>query len=322
MRKTLLKMYHDLKESGSVSDYPYLLGNTMYKILLDKYKGVSSPWRQYCMISELSDFKAHDRVIVSEAPDLLEVEEDGNYSDSEITDYRYQLKAKTFGRTFTIGRQVVINDDLNAMKRQPERFGRASARTLIKKIVAAIEGDGNTYDGSSLFAVAHSNYGSTTLANTAAGAAAVAAGMAAIRKATDPATGEKMGLQPKYLLVPPDLEDIALRLVNSAQLLPVSTSGGGTDNATLRRLQVIVEPFLTSATGWYVLADPADCPVIDVGFLDGKDTPDLLVKKAEMLNLAGGEDPYGYEFDEICYKVRHDWAISLAYYQGIYRGKA
>lgn len=319
MRKTLLKMYHELKESGSVSDFPYLLGNTMHKLLLDKFKGINSEWRKLVMKSTLSDFKTTDRVIVSEAPDLLKVEPQGPYKDSNLRDYRYQVALETWGRTFSIGRNVIINDDLNSIQKQPQRFGRAAARTLVKQIVDALEGDHVAYDGTRLFANGRSNFGTVALANTTAGAAAVAEGILAIEGATDPFTGEKMGLRAKYLVVPLGLKIIAQQLIRSAQILPVSTTGGGAYNA-ISSLEIVVETWLTSTTRWYIFADPNDCPVIDVGFLDGKETPDLLMKKAEVVNLAGGDDPFGYEFDDIHYKVRHDWDVALAYYQGVYCG--
>lgn len=321
LRKSLLQTYHELKESGSSADFPNVLANVMYKILIDKFKGVSSPWKQYTMQSPLADFKTNNRILVGEANDLKEVQEQGEYSDDTLTDYNYQIGLKTFGRTFSISRQLVINDDLGAIRRQPERFGRAAARTLAKKVVLAIEGDGNMYDGASMFALAHANYGATALANTQAGAAAIFAGMAAIRTATEPSTGEKMGLQPKYLLTGPANEGIAQQLIRSAQIWPISTSGGGTMNP-IGSLQILIEPFLTSATSWYIMADPQDCPVVEVGFLDGKDTPDLLMKRADTVNLAGGEDQWGYDFDEIFYKVRYDFAVARAMYQGIYRGNA
>lgn len=322
MRRKLLNMYHELKESGSTSDFPNLLANTMFKILIDKFKGVNSPWRQYTMKSNLSDFKTADRVIVGESPDLLEIDEGAPYTDSELVDDKYQIGLKTYGRTFTISRQVIINDDLNAMQRAPQKLGKASARTLIKKIIDGIEGDGNTYDNKSLFHADHSNSGNTTLANTAAGAKAVADAVAAIENSTEPNSSEKMGITAKFLLVPTALRFIAEQLVSSAQILPAVGDGGGTRNV-ISQLTVLSEPFLTSSTGWYVMADPEDAPVIEVGFLDGKEEPDLLVKKAEAASVAGGgEDPYGYEFDDISYKVRHDWAIARGMYQGIYRGKA
>lgn len=320
MRKTLLSMYHDLKESGSTSDWPNLLANVMYKILLQKFRGVTSPWRQYTTQSDLADFKTHNRVIVGEAPDLIEVAEDGEYADSTLTDYNYGIALQTFGRTFSVGRRAIINDDLQALRKQPERFGRSAGRTIAKRIVAQIEGDGNMYDGTKMF-VDGRNKGNTALTNDVAGVAAVTAGMVAIENSTEPSSGEKMGIVTKYLLVPVALKFIAQQIVRSAQIWPVSTSGGGTLNP-IGSLEVLTEPFLTSSTGWYLLSDPADAPAVEVGFLGGKQTPDLLMKRADTVSVAGGEDEFGYDFDEIFYKVRYDFALARAMYQGIYRGKA
>ena len=323
MRKTLLGMYHELKEAGSTSDFPLLLANTMHKKLSAKFKGVNSPWRQYTMSGDLNDFRAADRVIMDEAPDLLLVEEEGPYVGSELGENRYQIQLETRGRTFCIGRRAIINDDLNVLRKQPERFGRSAGRTLAKGIVNQIEGDGNTYDGKSMFHADHSNSGNTVLANSAAGIAAVSAAMTAIEKSTDE-TGEKMGLTARFLLVPPDLEDVALRIVQGQSFIPVTTAGGTQEVGQATRLTVLVDPFFASSntTQWYVVADPADAPVVEVGFLNGKETPDLLVKKADTVNVAGGDDEWGYEFDDIFYKVRHDWGLARGYYQGIYRGKA
>lgn len=321
---SLLKIYHDLKESGSSSDFPHILADVMYKVLISKFKGVSSPWREYTTQSNLTDFKTNNRVIVSEAPDLLEIEENGPYTDSAIKDYNYQIKLKTYGRTFSINRQTVINDDLNALKQVPAMFGRSSARTLVKKIVNTLEGDFKTYDGVSLFGT-HAgvqNFGNTALTNDAAGIAALSAAMTAVEKATEPHTGERMGIEAAMLLVPSDLEDVAMRITQGQNFYPVSTSGGTDQIGKVRRLKVVKEPFLTSTTGWYVQASPEDAPVIEVGFLGGKQEPDLLTLAATAVSLSGGEDPYGFEYDDMWFKVRHDWALALAMYQGIYRGKS
>lgn len=325
MRKNLLGIYHELKESGSTSDFPYLLGNTMYKTLLAGFNGFPSPWKQYVKTGSLADFKAHDRVILSGAPDLLEVEDGGPYKDSKIKDYKYSIKAKTFGRTFTIGRQAIINDDLGGILSWPQLFGPAAIRTMVKRILGLLKGGIDTcYDGKVLFHLDHSNYiVNTALANTAAGMAAVSQCKQKIALQTDPETGELMGLRGKYLLTGTTLSPVARQLIKSAQIWPASTNGGGTYNE-IADLIPIEEPLIDSVIGttfWAVLADPAICPIIEVGFLDGKETPDLLVMKPTMVNLAGGaEDRWGYEFDELFYKVRHDSAEKLAYYQGICRG--
>jgi hypothetical protein len=320
-------MYHELKESGSSSDFPYLLGNTMYKKLLARFNGFPSPWKQYCSIGDLSDFKTHDRVIMSGAPDMAEVAADGNYKELKFTDARYQIQAKTFGGTFTVDRKTIINDDLKGMLAIPSLMGSSMVRTMVKRIIGLLKGGANAYDGSVLFdlrTTATRNYlPNVALANTAAGQAAVIACMTRMRGQTEPASGELMGITQKYLLTGTTLAPIAQQLIRSAQVLPVSTNGGGTYNP-IGTLIPIEEPLIdteVSTTFWAVLADPMDCPWVEVGFLNGKETPDLLMKKAEMVSVAGGgEDPYGYEFDDIHYKIRHDFGIQLAYYQGICRG--
>ncbi|MBI4708237.1 MAG: Mu-like prophage major head subunit gpT family protein [Candidatus Omnitrophica bacterium] len=329
MRKSLLGMYHDLKESASTSDFPYLLGNTMYKKLLGRFNGFPSPWRQYTMLGDLADFKAHDRIILSEAPDLDEIEENGNYKEAKFSDAKYSIQAKTFGKTFSVGRTAIINDDLHGIMQMPQMFGRATVRTMVKRILGLLSGNANAYDGSAIFALRTAttrNYtANVSLANTAAGMAAISACMQRIRSQVEPSSGELMGLTPKYLLTGTTLAPVAQQLIKSAQILPVSTNGGGTYNVigTLTPIEDPLIDIVLSSSWWAVLADPQDCPVIEVGFLNGKAEPDLLVSKAEMVSMAGGsEDPYGYEFDDIHYKVRHDWAAQLGYYQGICRGSS
>ena len=326
MRKNLLAMYHELKESASASDFPNLLANTMYKKLLVRFNGFPSPWRQYVLISNLADFKLNDRVILSEAPDLEEIEADGKYEDTKFSDSKYQIQMKTFGRTFTVGRQAIINDDLNGILTMPMMFGRATVRKMVKTFLILLKGMYKAYDGNALFALrttAKNYIVDTALANTAAGMQAVIDCMVKIRAGTDPDSGELLGLTPFAILTGTTLAPIARQLVKSAQILPISTSGGGTYNE-IAGLGIIEEPLIDSvisSTFWAVICNPQDAPFLEAGFLDGKAEPDLLVSKAEMVSMAGGaEDPYGYEFDDIHYKVRHDWAAALAYYQAICKG--
>ena len=326
MRKTLLGMYHELKESASSSDFPYLLGNTMYKKLLNRFNGFPSPWQQYVMKGDLADFKAHDRIILSEAPDLLKIDADAPYKDAKFSDARYQIQADTWGRSFTVDRKTIINDDLNGVMRMPEMFGRASVRTLVKAILVLLKGGKNAYDGATLFALrggAAVNYNpNVALTNTAAGAAAVSAACQKLALSTEPASGELLGIKAKYLLTGTTLAPAARQLIRSQQILAAATAGGGEYN-DLMGLIPLEEPLIDteiSTTFWAVLADPMDCPVIEVGFVNGVVNPELLVMQPEMSKLAGGSDPYDFEFDALKYKVRWDFAVQLAYYQGICRG--
>lgn len=324
MRQSLLGAYNELKESASTSDFPLLLGNVQHKALLNGFRAVASAWREYVKIGDLSDFKAHDRIILGESPDLLEIPEGMGYTDSSFKERRYQIQAKTYGREWSVTRQAVINDDLGGLTDVGGRFGRATARTLVKQIVAVLESNGSAYDGNPLFTAGHGNMSSTALTADANGIAALDAGFTAIRNSTEPDSGEKMGIGTSFkLLVPPALEMKARWLKAATGVFNGAASGLTLNPLNLPQFNfdVVVEPFLTFAGRWYLLVAPSELHWLEVGFLNGKEDPDVLVKRAEAMRVAGGgEDPYGYEFDDIRYKVRHDWALSAAYYQGIYKG--
>lgn len=326
MYKRLLQSYHELKEAGSASDFPNILADVMYKELNKSYEAVSQEWRKICKIGRLSDFKSNTRVMLHGFGNLDKIVKAGvrvgEYKDKALSDSKYQIQLDTDGLAFTIGREVIINDDQNALLQIPQMLGYTSGRTLNENIVNMIEGDHKAYDGASLFALAHANYGNTSLANTTAGATAVKAAVNAIEKATDSVTGKKLGLKAKYLVTGIDLQFEAEELLKSMQFMPVSTNGGGTYNSIQGRLTPVVLPDITSTTAWYVMADPTLYPTVEVAFLNGKETPDIMVRKPEMVSIAGGDDAYGYEFDDLKYKVRFDYALALAFYQGIYRGKA
>ena len=325
MHKRLIDMYSDLKESGSISDFPNILGNVMYKQLQKSFEAVSTTWRQVVSISRLADFKPHDRTMLHGFGGLDKIVKNGvrvgDYKDRAIQDSKYQIQLDTDGAAFSIGRETIINDDQNALSQVPSMLGLASARHLNEGITGLLAADSLSADGDRLFSVDHANYSNIALANTAAGKAAVIAAINKIEKSTDIKTGKRIGLKAKYLVTGIDLQFAAIELLKAMNFIPVTTTGGGTANGLEGRLIPIVLPDLP-ASAWYVMAEPSLFPAIEVGFLNGKQTPDLLVRKPEMVNLAGGDDMFGYEFDDLLYKVRYDFALKVAYHQGIFRGKA
>ncbi|HEX6985677.1 MAG TPA: hypothetical protein VF170_09880, partial [Planctomycetaceae bacterium] len=64
-----------------------------------------------------------------------------------------------------------------------------------------------------------------------------------------------------------------------------------------------------SALAWYLLADPSDMPVIEVAFLNGRDTPIVESADADFNTL--GVQFRGY----------HDFGVSLQEYRGGVRMK-
>ncbi len=320
-RTTLLQDYEALRESGSTSDFPNILGNVMYRSLIDWYKSVPAQWRKYSAIGDATDFRPQTRIVGYEAEDLAAVEEDGAYLDSKLADAAYTVVPKTYGRAFSINRNVIINDDLGYIKQQPKRFGRSAARFLATFVAQTLlEGNGNTFDGNALFATAHTNL--TTGGASAISAVNIETAISTMQNQT--VLGVFHAVQPTMLLVHPTNQWKARQILNSAIIVAaggdssasVAAQQFGNINVLNGALDIVIDPFLTAANAYYVLADPADVPILDVVFLGGKQTPDLLIERPTMMNLAGGDDPWEFEFDVMRYKVRLDVGGSTSLWWG------
>lgn len=322
MRKTtLMDALEELREAGSTSDFPNILGNLMYRRLVSWASDVPDMWRQYTVQSDLADFRPQNALLGYEAEDLLPVGEEGAYQDSKLGDAGYTIQLGTYGRRFSINRNVIINDDMNYIRRQPERFGRAAGRTLAKFVAQTVlQGNAPTFDGNALFSVAHSN-----LITAGAGSVLSSANLQTMITGLSSQTvfGQYTTVRGRWLVIPPALEFAAEQILNSTAIIIAGTAGTvttmGNANVMSNRLGLIVDPFLTDPTAYYVIADPGEVPLIDIGFLNGKQTPDLLIERPVLQNLAGGDDPYELEIDIMWYKVRYDFGGATALWWGGYK---
>lgn len=325
---SLIGTYLRLKEAGAPSDFPSVMANVQYKLLLLGFKGLPTFYDKWCKLSDVNDFKTNDRTWLSEADDLKEVQPGGGYLETKLKDRKYQITLKTFGRTFNLLRQTVINDDLQAFKDVPKKLGRAAKRKVAKSVCEKLETNGNAYDANPLFGSRSNlaNQSFTALTADATGIAAVNTGISAIARATDPDTGEIVGAMAKYLVTSPLLAETAKWITNSTNIGRGSTDAP-TENplknpAMASPIEPVIEPWLTAfPSRWYLLADPEEFPTVEVSFLDGQREPELFMKDADSIRISGsGRDEFGYDYDDINYKVRYDFGVAIAMYQGAFKG--
>lgn len=126
------------------------------------------------------------------------------------------------------------------------------------------------YDGVSVFNTAHKIAGgSATFANHATGAALAAGTLDSaltVMTATNAVdeTGSRISIMPMSIMVPPALRSTARQLLNS-ELLP----GGAQNDINPNRgeVDVIVNPFLTDADGWFLFSQDRTVRVMDSGEL-------------------------------------------------------
>ncbi len=132
---------------------------------------------------------------------------------------------------FAVTRQDIINDDLSALSQIPMRLGRGAAIGLNMAFWTEFLANLNTF-----YTSAHGNV------STGAGSALSSDGLKNAQlkflKQTDP-NGDPLGVDPRILLVPPELEITADELMTS---LIVNTGGSSTTEKVPNRNGPALDP--------------------------------------------------------------------------------
>jgi hypothetical protein len=234
------------------------------------------------------------------------VPEDSAYTTLTLQDGAATYVPQKRGNIVSISRETIINDDLQAIKQIPTKLAKAAAYTLAEFVYAFLTTNPNIYDGSALFTSGspHTNLGSSALSS-----GAMQTGVIAMRKQADFA-GKIIGVRPRFLVVPPDLEFVAMQICKSAG---VPGSANNDINPMFGYTTPIVSPQLTDTTKWYMAADPREIDTVEVGFVGGQVNPALFIQDSPLLGN-------NFTSDAISYKIRHEYGATVVDYRGLYRG--
>jgi hypothetical protein len=289
----------------STSDFANLLQNVSNKRLRNAYTENQPSYRRWAREApNAPDFKQMSVVQLAGAPDLLRVNEHGEFTYGSMTDGKEVYSLITYGRIVALTRQAIINDDLRGFDRLVGAFGNSAARLENRTVYSILTANANMADGNALFSVAHSNLagsGATidlTTLNTARTAMRVQKGLQA----------EELNIAPRFLIVPAAREMVAYQFT-SPNYVPTAAAGINEFAAGGRTaLEVVVESVLdaSSATAWYLAADSAQVDTVEFCHLEGASGP---VIESEM----------GFEIDGISMKCRLDFAAKAIDWRGLYR---
>lgn len=94
---------------------------------------------------------------MSEAPDLKEILEGGEYTNGALSERAESYSLKTYGRMMVLTRVAIINDDLGGFTRIPNAFGASAARLEADKVYNLLTSNPNMSDSKALFHADHKN---------------------------------------------------------------------------------------------------------------------------------------------------------------------
>ncbi|HVA88385.1 MAG TPA: Mu-like prophage major head subunit gpT family protein, partial [Chloroflexota bacterium] len=307
-----------LREADTTTaSFTYLLGTSMNKRLLKDYQAWPSEWQKFCTITPIKDFKQQDRIRLGAFGSLATVAEDAAYQSITLADTKASYTPAKRGNLVAVTRETIVNDDLYAIKQIPGKLAVSAAFTLAEFVYGLLAANGAAiYDTFKLFdSINHLNTGiiAANLGTVNSGAvlagAALQTAVTKMRRQTNLA-GKPIGLKPRYLVVPPELEFTAMVVTKSAGAPGVNFND---INPMLGYAEVIVAPQIASASYWIAVTDPRVIDTLEIGFVGGQMNPQLFIQDQPL---------FGNNFtnDTITYKVRHEYGGAIVDYRGFYLG--
>jgi hypothetical protein len=274
----------------TTSDFPDLVGGAAEKYLIDRYRLQESPLKRLARQASRSNFLTQYGVQVDGGLGPLDtVDEAGEFTNRTLRTRKEGYALKTYGNMFAVSRQMLINDALGALADILQIMAGDAAETEAIVMAAVI----NSYvmaDGQPWF---HASHGNLAPAGAPPTIATLDAGRLAMRSQTT-ATGGRIDANPKFLLVPVGLQTAAETLA-SAAISPTNTADV---NPFAGKLEPMADPRLSSATAWYLFADPNLAPAMEYAYLEGQATPFM-------------DSQDGWRVDGTEYKVRHDFGAGV-----------
>jgi phage head maturation protease len=252
----------------STSDYPAILANIMDKSMRLAYMAQPQGIRKVAKESSAVDFRAKSRVQFDHSGFTLDpVSETGEFHYGAFTDTAESYAVSSFGKIFALSRKALVNDDLGVFADITRRTGMAAAefeRQFLVNMLITSSGVGPTMsDGVALFDSTHGNVAATP---AVIGSPSLTAARLLMRSQTGPGGG-LISVVPRYLVVPSTLETLAEQTITSIQATQTSNVN------VFAYLDLIVEPRLTDAKRWYVVADPALIDGLEYSYLSGQPGP-------------------------------------------------
>lgn len=310
----------------SIGDLGNITLDAFNKTLRLAYLDAPRSWPTWARRATAPDFKNINRIVLSEAPSMVNRNQGGELKYVTLTDSKETYSLSTYSQLIRMTWRLVINDDMNSLARVPLLQANAAMRQEEDTAYAIITVNAALADTGALFnstavttAGGHANLAG---GGTALSVSSLQTGWAAIKKQKGLAGSARLELVPKFLLVPTSIEFSTQQLIGSDYLIPGIAGGGssgtpvagtvnqGQRNPFVNKLTVIGSTRLddNSNTAWYLFSDYRDgqTDTIEVCFLEDEPEP---VAKSET----------DFDTDDIKFALRHTVAAKAIDYRGLYK---
>jgi hypothetical protein len=267
------------------------------------YRAVNTTYQAWTRRGSNPDFKGATVYQISEAGDLQKMTQTGEFKFDEMSDNGVKKSIATFGRSFGLTRQALINDDIGVLTSVPAAYVRAAGRGINKLVYKLVGNNEDIYDSKDLF---HADHKNLATAAAAISVTSIGKGREAMRKQKNLRGKETLNIGPSFLIVPAALETAGQSFLTA--IADPASSNSGVLNIFRNALNLVVDAELDdySETAWYLAAAPGDVDTIEVTYLNGNDMPAL-------------ESQVGFDFLGIKWRIYIDYGVTVLDYRGLYK---
>lgn len=290
----------------STSDFAHIVGNVANRRLRAGYEENPGTYRVWARRApNAPDFKSISVIQLSAMPDLLKVNEHGEFKYGTVSDAGETYAVTTSGRIVGLTRQAIINDDLRAFDRLVAGFGVSAARLENRTVYAQLTANPTMADNVALFHTSRGNLG--TGAGSALSLDSLKAGRLAMRLQKGLAN-EELNLAPAFLIAPASLEQAAYQFTSSNYVPAKQADVNEFRTGGRTAVEPVIEPILdgASSTAWYLAAASGQVDTVEYCYLDGAEGPVI-------------ESQNGFEIDGVQFKCRLDFAAKTIDHRGLYK---
>lgn len=291
---------HSIKAGFSTVNLAGILGSAGNKLAMAAFTAVDTTYAQIAELVDVSNFNTWTSYRLNDVGAFSKVGPTGELRHGRLEEDSYTNRLDTRGQMLTLTRQQIVNDDMNAFSSLFSQMGRKAALALEKALYALV------MEGSDVFYTSARANRLTTTAFTLANLGTAEAAMLAQLDGD----GEPIYATPTTVIVPPALKSTADTIYSSATVIGGS-SNVAVDNPFRGRFRPVTSPYLSlstmtgsSATTWYMAANPALLPAWQVAFLNGRRQPTVETSDAQ--------------FNTLGMQMRGFWDFGVA--QADYRG--
>lgn len=290
------------KEAITTSNMTSIVKNTVNLMIANDYSVRNRWWEPIVKTEEVDNIDTATLVRLHGLSNLSVVNEGAPYTELGWADQEETAVFKKRGNFVGVTLEAMLNDKVQAIRTLPSRLANSWFNTISARVANAFTNNSDIgptlSDTGALFnnTATSTTGGHANLLVAALGFTSWGASRTAMRAQTDQVegAGNKLLLNPKFLLIPDNLETTAIQIRNSEK---DPDNAENAINPFFGKFEIIVVPEWTDANNWATVADPNEAAALFLIFLTGNTVPSI---------FTADEDTNGAMFtnDQLRWKVR------------------